>query len=137
MPNRNVSELAAITAAKNLCKYVFLVTNKSPKIFRFSLVSRMQNFSLNIIEKLYRANEVFIKINPSVALQARLNFQHTALTDIKLLSYMAFLAKEQGCILPKQYEHIAKLSFDCQNLLGAWIKHTNYSLQSGLGRTYD
>lgn len=122
--NNQHSELSVITAAKNLSTYVFIVTNKSPKIFRFSLVSRLQNFSLNIIEKLYRANEVFVKNKAPDTIQKRLNFQYSALTDIKLLSYMAFLAKEQGCILPKQFEQVSKLTFDCQNLLGAWIKHT-------------
>lgn len=122
--NNQHSELSVITAAKNLSTYVFIVTNKSPKIFRFSLVSRLQNFSLNIIEKLYRANEVFVKNKAPDTIQKRLNFQYSALTDIKLLSYMAFLAKEQGCILPKQFEQVSKLTFDCQNLLGAWIKRT-------------
>ena len=43
------------------------------------------------------------------------------MTDLKLLSYMAQLAMEQGCILPKQYEQITKQVYDCQNLLGAWL----------------
>ena len=55
------SELAVITKAKDLCSYVMTVTDKSPKRFRFTLVAKLQNYALNIIENLYRANEVFVK----------------------------------------------------------------------------
>ena len=116
------SELQVVTVAQNLCRYVLMVTNKSPKSFRFTLVSRLQNLSLNIIENIYRANEIFLNIGNKENTQKRLDFQSSALTDIKILAYMALLAREQGCILPKQYEQITKLTHDCQFLLGAWIK---------------
>ena len=48
-------------------------------------------------------------------------YQRKAMTSIKLLNYMALLATEQKCLLPKQYEQIARLSSDCQNMLGAWM----------------
>ena len=44
------------------------------------------------------------------------------MTECKLLSYMALVAREQGAILPKQYEQITSKVYDVQNLLGAWIK---------------
>lgn len=125
------SELQVVTAAKKLCSYVLTVTNKSPKSFRFTLVSRLQNLSLNIIEKIYKANEIFMKNNNTQNVQRRLDLQYAALTDIKILAYMSLLAREQGCILPKQYEQISKLSHDCQYLLGAWIKSSlkNYRIE--------
>ena len=115
------SDLAVITKAKDLCSYIMTVTDKSPKRFRFTLTSRLQNYSLDIIESLYRANEVFVKKGDAEKSAQRLDYQHQALTNIKLLSYMAQLAMEQGCILPKQYEQITKKASDCQNLLGAWM----------------
>ena len=48
------SELSVITKAKDLCSYIMTVTQKSPKHFRYSFVSRMQNIALSIIENLYR-----------------------------------------------------------------------------------
>ena len=54
-------ELFVIVKAKDLGNYIFTVTDKSPKKFRFTLVSRMQNLSLDIIENLYRANQVFVR----------------------------------------------------------------------------
>jgi hypothetical protein len=115
-------ELTVITKAKTLCGYILTVTEKSPKRFRFTLVSRMQNLSLDIIEQLYRANETYTTgPNRGQAIDKRLDHQHAALTSVKLLGYIALLAREQGCILPKQYEQITKQVSDCQNLIGAWI----------------
>ncbi|MDR3298696.1 MAG: four helix bundle protein [Candidatus Accumulibacter sp.] len=116
------SELIVITKAKDLCAYVLESTEKSPKRFRFTLSGRMQNLALELIEQTYRANEVFVQGEERAAAQVkRLDLQHGALTSVKLLAYMALLARGQGCLLPKQYEHIAQLASDCQNLLGAWI----------------
>ena len=40
-PKRSSSELAVIAKAKDLANYVFGATHKSPKVFRFTFVSRM------------------------------------------------------------------------------------------------
>mgnify|MGYP002535099321 FL=1 len=122
MNTKTKSELQVVTSAKNLCSYVLIATNKSPKTFRFTLVSRLQNLTLDIIENVYRANEIFVQSKNLQNMQKRLEFQHSALTDVKILAYISLLAREQGCILPKQYEQISKLASDCQYLLGAWIK---------------
>ena len=123
------SELTVITKAKDLCSYVMTVTQKSPKQFRFTFTSRLQNLSLDVIEALYRANDTFVtKDNPS-SRDKRLEFQHQAMTNLKLLEYFSLLAREQNCILPKQYEQISRQSADCQNLLGAWINSDRRRLQ--------
>lgn len=54
-------ELIAIKKAKELSAVVFEITERSPKKFRFTLVSRMQNLSLDIVTALYNANDVFVK----------------------------------------------------------------------------
>lgn len=116
------TELTVITKAKDLCRYILTVTEKSPKRFRFTLTSRMQNLSLDIIEQIYRANEVYLSgPDRTAAYERRLNLQHSALTSVKLLGYMALLAREQEAILPKQYEQITKQAHECQKLLGGWI----------------
>lgn len=63
------------------------------------------------------------------AQKERLGFQRAAMTDLKLLGYMAMLSMEQECILPKQYEQIARQVTDCQNLLGAWMNSDRRRLQ--------
>ena len=115
------SELTVITKAKDLCSYIMTVTQKSPKHFRYTFVSRLQNLSLSIIENLYRANDVFVSKGNSVSIAERVEFQRRAMTDIKILCYFSLLAMEQGCILAKQFEQISKQGTECQNLLGAWM----------------
>lgn len=48
--SREINELFVITKAKELATYILTVTDKAPKKFRFTLVRRMQNLLLNIIE---------------------------------------------------------------------------------------
>lgn len=116
------SELSVIVKVKDLASYILTVTEKSPKRFRFTLTGRLQNYILDVVENLYLANEVFVKSADSREAENRLSLQHTAMTQLKLLCYVSQLAMEQGCILYKQYEQITKQAYDCQNLLGAWIK---------------
>ncbi|MDL2238420.1 four helix bundle protein [Christensenellaceae bacterium OttesenSCG-928-K19] len=124
------TELTVITKSKDLCRYVLTVTEKSPKRFRFTLTGRMQNLALEIIERIYRANDVFMSGSDRGAAQRqRLDLQHGALTNVKLLGYMALLAREQGAILPRQYEQITKQVHDVQNLLGAWINSDRKRMQ--------
>ena len=58
-------------------------------------------------------------------LAMRRNYQQKAFTNMKMLAYLSQLAMEQQCILPKQYEQITKKLYDCQNMLGAWVKSDN------------
>lgn len=119
------STLFVITKAKDLCSYVFVITDKSPKKFRFTFVSRMQNLSLDIVEYLFRANDVYVGENTDKQdIYLRASLQQKALTDLRLLNYLGMLAMEQACILPKQYEQIAKLSAETFALLLKWKKAT-------------
>ncbi len=52
------SELTVITKAKELCSCVLTISDKSPKKFRFMLSSRLQNYSISIVEQLLYTNEV-------------------------------------------------------------------------------
>ena len=127
------SELTVIVRAKELSSYVLTVTEKSPKRFRFTLTSKLQTYTLDVIEYLYRANDVYAKSADSPEAAERLDLQHRAMTQLRLLCYMAQLAEEQGCILHKQYEQITKQAYECQNLLGGWINSDKRRL-SGTGR---
>ena len=119
--DRKQSELIVITKSKDLCSYVLVVTQKSPKHFRYTFVNRLQNLAIDVIENLIRANDVFITKTDILSQRERANYQRRAMTDLKLLGYIALLSMEQQCILPKQYEQIARQVFDCCNLLGAWM----------------
>ena len=51
-PGAAKSELTVITEAKDICRYIFVITEKSPKRFRFTLVSRLQNLVLGILKNM-------------------------------------------------------------------------------------
>lgn len=127
--NEFKSELSVITKSKDLCSYVLTVTQKSPKHFRYTFVSRLQNLSLDVLENIIRANDIFISKSDVFSQNERLKFQRNALTSLKLLGYISMLAMEQKCILPKQYEMISKYIHDASNMLGAWMNSDRKRLQ--------
>ena len=120
-PKRSSSDLAVIAKAKDLANYLFDATRKSPKVFRFTFVSRMQNLMLDIIEQLYRANEVFVVKGDEAALARRHSFQHEASVSLKLLVFVAEMAFGQGCLTTKQYEVVSRQALEVGKLLGGWI----------------
>jgi len=42
------NELTVVMKAKDLCSYIVMVTQKSPKQFRFTFVSRLQNPAMDV-----------------------------------------------------------------------------------------
>ena len=118
---RPPSELAVISRAKQLCSYVMDATQKSPKAFRFTFVTRMQNLALDVVEQLFRANEVFVAADDAMALDCRRGYQHEASVSLKMLVYVAEMAAAQGALTMKQFEQISKQALDVGNLIGGWI----------------
>lgn len=117
------SELTVITRAKELCQYILMITDKSPKKYRFTLVSRLQNYSLSVIESLYKANNVFFGgVKKEWQYEKRLTLQHEVMTDLRILAYLAMVARECQCILPRQQAQISSKIIETQKLLYAWIK---------------
>ena len=117
----NGSELQVITKAKDLAEYVIIITHKSPKEFRFTFVSKMQNLALDAIDKLYRANDVYVTKENKSNYPTRYNYMKAAVTDIRLLIYISEIAMKCNCILPKQYHQISLKGTETLRYIGAWI----------------
>lgn len=116
-------ELAVIVKAKDLGSYVFTVTDKSPKKFRFTLVTRLQNTCLDIIENLYYANSVYVKGKEDYAHIGKRNaYQKRAYVKVKMLLYFALIARENQCILPKQHEQISTQAYEVNRMITAWAR---------------
>ena len=124
------SELKAITKAKDLTSYIMTVTQNSPKQFRFTFVSRLHNVSLDVLEELILANEVFFSKDDPAGLRERLSYQRKAMSSLRLVSYFSMIAMEQKCITMRHYEMISSMVLDCQRLLGAWMSSDKKRLQS-------
>ena len=120
------NDLFVMTKTKDLAKYIITVTEKSPKRFRFTLVVRMQNYILDVIEKIYLANSKPLG-------EERLSLQKEARTTLSMLDYFAGLAFEEECILAKQYEQISKQIAECLLYLGKWIGSTSKTVSSAEG----
>ncbi len=116
------NELMVITKTKKLLAYILTVMQKSPKYFRQTLVFRIQNYALDALEHIVKANT--LKADTQKNKIDRKAYQHQAYVDLKLLEYMSFIALENGCILKKQYLQIAVQLADSINLLVAWTKKT-------------
>ena len=117
---RSDSELKVITKSKDLISYILSISENAPKKYRFTLVSKMQNLSLDILENLIFANEIMLDGKSENLLQRR-EHQHTAIADLKVLDAVAMIARQNSCILPKQYENISKMIYDCVKLTGGWM----------------
>ena len=61
MGENGKKDLLVTQKAKELCDYVFLISERMPKKTRFTLTVRLQNLALDVISHIYTANEVFIR----------------------------------------------------------------------------
>ena len=58
---KNKEELIVIIKTKELCELVLNASEKAPKKFRFSIVSKMQSYVFSALENLYKANAILVK----------------------------------------------------------------------------
>ena len=111
------SNLYVFTKAKDLAKYIITITEKSPKKYRFTLVVRIQNYILDVIENIYLANE-------SKDIKERIARQEKAKSLLAMLDYFCQIAGEEGCISFPQYEQISKQQAECLLYLKRWMAAT-------------
>lgn len=126
---RSDSELMVITKAKDLISYSFTIAENAPKKFRFTLITKMHNSALDVLENLILANEIPLGKNEKDNKRRR-DYQQMAIAKLKSLDALIMIAREQKCILPKQYEILTKNISDCIRLTGAWINSDKKRLVS-------
>ncbi len=109
------SELIVITEVKRLIDYIFVITEKSPKKYRYSFITKIHSLFMEIIELLYEANSI------TLGEVERFNKQKKAVLKLQLLDYLCDLATREKCLLFSQYENITKYINTCMKLLNSWI----------------
>lgn len=114
---RRVKELSVFTFAKQMADYIYTCTRNAPKQYRWSLVSKLHNDSLALIEKLYLANAKHG--------EQRLNLQFEADVKIKLIAFYAEMAKNLKIISLHQFKTLSKHLLNCKTTLWGWIKCKN------------
>lgn len=117
---RSDSELMVITKAKDLINYSFKISENAPKKFRFTLITKLHNLTLDVLESLILANEIPVG-KTTAEDKKRRSYQQMAIAKLKMIDALAMIAREQKCILPKQYETLSKNVDECIRLTGAWI----------------
>lgn len=107
-------EMAIFTHAKKLSEYIFVITEKSPKKYRWSIITRLQNTAVDVVDNLYQAN--------FEQGEKRLFYQTRAGVMLRLLDHYAEIAKKLQAITTKQMFNIAKQVYEARKLLGGWTK---------------
>ncbi len=115
--NPRDKEMAVFTHAKKLSEYIFVITEKSPKKYRWSIISRLQNASVELVENLYRAN-----FERDEAL--RITFQKCAAVCIKLIDFYAETARKKQAITIRQTAVLARHIAETEKLLNGWVRST-------------
>ena len=110
-------EMAVFTATKKLAQYIFVICEKSPKKFRWSIITRLQNAAVDAIEFLYRAN--FER-----GVDERIAHQKSALVSLNLVDFFADTARSNNAISLHQMSVIGKQLVECKKLLNGWVKAT-------------
>lgn len=117
------AEISVVTKAKELTEYVLQVTEKTPKKYRFTFVTRLHNICFDIVSDIFYANSVYVAgANSESLLCERRRYQQRAKTNTRLLAYIADIAQKCGALTFHQFEVISRLTTDELKLLGAWIK---------------
>ena len=126
-------ELTVITKAKKMMEYTFIITNSDsrfPKKIRYTLVQRLQDLSMEIVENLYFANDTGTFNEQERALRRR--YQKQALTKCNILMYLAEFSFNRQYINLKSLEYWSGLIKDVRILGASWLKSEN----AKYGKTY-
>lgn len=115
-------EMAVFTRAKKLSEYIFVITEKSPKKLRWSIITRLQNCSVEIIENLYRANY-------ERDLERRREFQKEVQVGLNVLDFYAETAKQKKAISMHQLVIISREVNELTRLLKGWIRSTREKIK--------
>lgn len=112
-------DLQVILKAKELAVHTLRITsnaNRYPKKFRFSLVDKMQNKSMEIYEVLFEANRTDIKEYK----RERLELQTKAITYCDELLFYIEMSFELNIINSDSMAHWSKMVSDIKHMAIAW-----------------
>ena len=115
------TELQVIVKAKDLAEHTFRITsncNRYPKKYRFSLVDKMQNKSLNIYETLFEANRLNLTLNRN----QRELLQTKAINYCDELLFYIELSMKLEVINTTSVEYWTKMVTDIKYMILAWRK---------------
>ena len=113
------TELKVILKAKELAEHTLRVTsncNTYPKKYRFSLVDKMQNKSLDIYEYLHEANRTDLKLFA----RERSELQTKAILNCEILLFYIELSYKLNIINDRRMEYWSNMVSDIKHMAIAW-----------------
>ena len=113
------TELKVILKAKELAEHTLRVTsncNTYPKKYRFSLVDKMQNKSLEIYEYLHEANRTDLRLFG----RERSELQTKAILNCEILLFYIELSYKLNIINDRRMEYWSKMVSDIKHMAIAW-----------------
>lgn len=118
----NQSEFAIITKAKDLVKHTFLMTNERrfPKKYRFTIVNRLHDLTIDIFQHIQEANE--LDISDPQEYRERQYEQKKALTKCKTVLFLIELSLDNGLISNEQCAAWTKVVLDVKYMTAKWRK---------------
>jgi hypothetical protein len=97
---------------KTFLSYLLDVTLKYPKTVRFSMVDRITNRSLDVMEDIVEA--IYAKDKKDILRRANLN--------LEILRTLFQLSVDKHYISVKQYEFMSRNINDTGKMIGGWLK---------------
>ena len=122
MADNGQTEFTIITKAKDLVKHTDIMTSEKryPKKYRFTLVNRLQEKTLDIFECIEEANELsLMDVDESME---RFRLQRRALTLCKTVLFLIEVSHERGLISGDQCGVWTRYVLDVKNMTARWHK---------------
>ena len=115
-------EFAIITKAKDLVKHTFMMTSERrfPKKYRFTIVNRLHDLTLDIFQHIQEANELDLT-DPQEYRERRYE-QQKALTECKTGLFLIELSFEQELISSEQCAEWTRHVMNVKNMTAKWRK---------------
>ena len=115
-------EFAIITKAKDLVKHTFMMTSERrfPKKYRFTIVNRLHDLTLDIFQHIQEANELDLT-DPQEYRERRYE-QKKALTECKTALFLIELSFEKELISSEQCAEWTRHVMNVKNMTAKWRK---------------
>ena len=131
-------EFAIITKAKDLVKHTFMMTSERrfPKKYRFTIVNRLHDLTLDIFQHIQEANELDLA-DPQEYRERRYE-QKKALTECKTVLFLIELSFEKELISSEQCAEWTRHVMNVKNMTAKWRKQDRErfaALQQNRGST--
>ena len=117
------SEFNVIVKCKDLIKHTFTITNSTerfPKKYRFTIVNRLHDLTLDIFQHIQEANELDLT-DPQEYRERRYE-QKKALTECKTVLFLIELSFEKELISSEQCAEWTRHVMNVKNMTAKWRK---------------